>query len=86
VMTAQDGRDAALELSIDIGGFGTRTTGLCAIDYHPEGDRSFALHLQPQLDQAADGVRNIRDRPLLGTPLFDGVQLLVVYFLRLLIR
>jgi len=36
------------------------------------------LHLQPELDQAADGVRDVRDRLLLGTPLFDGVQHLLV--------
>ena len=54
-MTGRDGSDVALQLPSDIGGFGARKTGLRAIDCQLEGDRSFALRLQPKLDQAADG-------------------------------
>src|ERR1035437_8727889 len=41
--------DAAAQLPSDIGGFGARKTGSRAIDYQPEGDRSFPLRLQPGL-------------------------------------
>src|ERR1035437_4077434 len=47
--------DAAAQLPSDIGGFGARKTGSRAIDYQPDGDRSFPLRLQPDLDKPAEG-------------------------------
>ena len=73
-MTGRDGSDVALQLPSDIGGFGARKTGLRAIDCQIEGDRSFALCPQPQLDKAADGFGTAGQVWLLPAPFVDQVN------------
>jgi hypothetical protein len=56
VLTARVGADAASKLPSDIGGVGTRQTGLRVVDYQSEGNRSFALSLSAKLFAFAGNV------------------------------